>query len=172
MPDDSRTQHRVALIAAAAALVASLIGGGAAYLATLRTGSDQSNQAEHEFLVTQRQAAYAKLVSDANTMLGYLPQLSSQVNTAYSNHQAVPSPAQAQSLLDTIQLDTQSVRLIGSDKAAGAALKLFLATVTYEKLSRTSPPVSYTTLSQQSRQVGSLMDDFMERARHDLGAGS
>jgi hypothetical protein len=118
----------VTLIAAGAALLGSLVGGGLSYLSTHQQIKAESSNSQRDFLRNQRQLVYSKLLSD--------DQLYSSMEEDKSfTFAEKPTRAQAFAKLDelatmssamhkTLLTDFASIELVASNEVVVAALAL------------------------------------------------
>lgn len=186
-----RMEFQIAIIAATAALAGSLVGGVFSYVATIEQVEGQSETSQREFLNSQRQSAYSKLLADQAAM-------GDKQEAIYARAMADPGytlPALRSDLAElsilnsTLSLDATNVEVIGSVAAAELARKIHtsrldaLAAISVLSMCYESSPGSIgmpetecsptleilrTSLDSTEQELARLV----ETARSDLGASS
>lgn len=190
-PQRLKTDFQIAIIAATAALAGSLVGGIFSYVATIEQVEGQSQTSQREFLNSQRQSAYSKLLADQAAM-------GDKQEAIYAHALADPgytlaalrSDLEELSLLNsTLSLDATNVEVIGSAAAAELAREIHrsrldaLAAISVLSICFEGSPGSIgmadsecsetlevlrTSLDSTERELAHLV----EAARSDLGASS
>jgi len=118
----------VTLIAAGAALLGSLVGGGLSYLSTHQQIKAESSNSQRDFLRGQRQLAYSKLLSDDQI---YSSMEQDEVVTLVGNRTGAQDLAKLNELEKmrsdlhkALQTDLASIELVSSATVVQAALAL------------------------------------------------
>jgi len=128
MPAGERIQTRLSLIAAGAALLGGLIGGGFSYLGVKQQISAQEEQSQSEYLRTQRKVAYSAMLNTAQLLNNDQSELLLDVDnkdvTPIPSRKYVASLTSHQKQLDTLARDYTNVEIIGSSNVIDAADEL------------------------------------------------
>jgi hypothetical protein len=111
------------------AIVAAFIGAAASYIAAVVTANSQAQQAREDFIRTQRQAVYSKMIADASSLTSDSAGCVADAEDPKS--QVKPATIQKYSLQFTpatkvLNIDSAAVQVIGSTKAAEDAKFLSL----------------------------------------------
>ena len=119
--DERRFQRGIAWISAIAALLGALIGGGTSYLATKQQMESQADQAQTDFLRSERRTAYSKVI-ELNAALEKQEHLTLVLvgdDRPKYRKRIAPSLQRQQSLVESLELATVSVEVVGSPQVVG-----------------------------------------------------
>ena len=168
---DRATTWKVAIVSAAAAVLAVLIGGAASYVVADKQVASQERQSQADFLRAQRQTAYAKFVADTADLL-------TAVRVSDEQQAVAPTAEQVGTRVAAVQAETEQLDLLaGSDTRQHAAAMYNALRDLRDKYSSASdcPAAACTAAAAQEvaaiTNLSNALSDFTEAARAELGVG-
>lgn len=116
-------------VAAAAAVIAAVIGAGSGLTAGIVTSDKQQNAAVQQFIREQRQSVYSSVLTDEadlyNKVFDYEHWLNGGYGATVTRSEFVTRAAAVQGDLAKLYKDYSTARIIGSEQAANAAQALY-----------------------------------------------